>query len=458
MLKINNGKKGNYPFGGTRTIDILEKRYNRDKAENLMSFKPIPILLLLSALHLTPPLALAIGGANAADAGKPAGTVAGTTTPASAVSGATNSGTPGNASATTANRTNDLSAAIDQFNAGHYPEALALFHTAKYDATRAAEAHYYKGCCLAKLQANANAIKEFKLAKLLDKTGNVSPLATKALEAYGEATTTDKATASPPAGTAKTNVDPPHLKDCAKRITNQAEDRINRVWRDAKLPPPEYQYSPFPSGSSFSGPRISSPFPSPFGFPPVSPTLPVGGSRYKFYQYPAGGRMNPYYNTPEYAYHKQRAKNVADSAEGLVSLLTRHDDGKGVYLVPQGTNLYVRNYEYGTSIDPVLTPLRTDMKMLSAKRLPAGTSSPPAAAGTSPPPATTEAASAGATAGAESPAAEPPAAASGVIPAAPITAESSAVPTASTGGNVPAKHPAPHTVTEDEADDQDTEE
>lgn len=257
----------------------------------------------------------------------------------------------------------DISSAIEKFKSGKYAEALDLFATAKYNIDRAAEVHYYKACCLTKLNRRDESIKEYKLAKLLDKTGKVAPLAAQALQAYGESTVTDKAVAASNAAAASASVDPPSYKDCAKRITSQAEERINKIWGESKAPR-SGGFTPL----AFPG-RGFPPMPG-FGPPPGFDNL---GRRYKFYQYPpGGGRSNPYLSSPEYAYHKQRAKNLADAADGLVSLLTRPDDGKGVYLIPQGTNLYVRNYEFGSSIDPVLQPMKTDMKMWSAKRLPPG--------------------------------------------------------------------------------------
>ena len=241
----------------------------------------------------------------------------------------------------------DLADGIAKYNAGQYAQALFLIRQAKYDASRAAEAHYYKGCIFAKLNQPQDAIKEFKLAKLLGKDSPSGKLAAQALSAYGESTQTDKAQAKAQATTSTAPavskvVDPPHLENAAKRITNQAQERINRVWTEARLPNAALQAMP-----TF--------------YRPSAAAVPGFDSRYRYYE--SSRRSSSFYNSPEYAYHKQRAKGVAESAEGLVSLLTREDDGKGVYLVPQGTNLYVRNYEFGTSIDPPLIPLKTDMKM-----------------------------------------------------------------------------------------------
>lgn len=252
-----------------------------------------------------------------------------------------------------------LSEAIKKYHAGKINEALQLLNCAQYDVSRAAEAHYYKGCILAKLGAHADAVREFKLAKLLDHSGTYAPLAAQALQGYGESTQTDRAqtqamqaSAPPPP---KRLATPQQVEYTAKRISNQASERISRVWTEARLP--QKDLPPWMSpGYSRPSSRI--------------PTFDT--SRYRLYD-PNYVRNSSWTGSREYEYHRQRAKGVAESADGLVSQLTREDDGKGVFLVPHGTNLYVRNYEFGTSIDPPLLAKRTEMKMWSLKeRVPAG--------------------------------------------------------------------------------------
>lgn len=242
-----------------------------------------------------------------------------------------------------------LSLAIQKYNAGRLNEALQLLNCAQYDVSRAAEAHYYKGCILAKLGVHADAVREFKLAKLLDHTGTYAPLAKQALQAYGETTQTDKAQAAaiqasaPPAP--RRLATPGQIETAAGKINSQARDRIGRVWSEARL-----KQQDLPPWLSTAPQRSSVP-----NFDP---------NRYRMYD-PNSMRNSSWRGNREYDFHRQRAKGVAESAEGLVSLMTREDDGKGVFLVPHGTNLYVRNYEFGTSIDPPLLPKRTEMKMWS---------------------------------------------------------------------------------------------
>lgn len=236
-----------------------------------------------------------------------------------------------------------LANAISMFNAGRYEQALTLLSSAKYDGQSAGEAHYYKACSLAKLGRHEEAAREFKLAKLLDRKGNVAPLATLALGKYGEAPlSSPTSTGQTPAETITGNkppVDPPDVKSAVKQISSQAEERIARAWSERDLAEKLRGRRRFYCGGMVTCPAAGAPRPRPVYVGAVGPH----------------GTASP----------KQSAKNVADSATGLISQMTRKDDGKGVYLVPQGTNLYVRNYEYGQSIDPVLVPLKTDMKMES---------------------------------------------------------------------------------------------
>ncbi|MBY0550043.1 MAG: hypothetical protein K2W95_22400 [Candidatus Obscuribacterales bacterium] len=245
-----------------------------------------------------------------------------------------------------------LTLAIQKYNAGRLNEALQLLNSAQYDVSRAAEAHYYKGCVLARLGSHADAVREFKLAKLLDHTGTYAPLAKQALQAYGETTQTDRAQAAtiqasaPPAP--KRLATPGQIETTAGRINTQAKDRIGRVWNEARLK--SQDLPPWMTIPPTRGPIVP-------GF---------DQNRYRLYD-PNRIRNSSWKSNREYDFHQQRAKGVAESAEGLVTLLTREDDGKGVFLVPHGTNLYVRNYEFGTSIDPPLLPKRTEMKMWSLK-------------------------------------------------------------------------------------------
>lgn len=238
-----------------------------------------------------------------------------------------------------------LQSAIQMFNAGRYDEALAILSSAKYDALSAGEAHYYRACSLAKLGRHEEAMREFRLAKLLDKKGNVAPLATVALRKYSEAPHSgESSTGQTPAMTAsptKHQTDPPDVTSAVKQISSQAEERITRAWSERDLSEKIWARNGkrFRCGGIVTFPAPGAPRPRPIYVGALGPH----------------GSASP----------KESAQNVADSATSLISQMTRNDDGKGVYVVPQGTNLYVRNYEFGQSIDPVLVPLKTDKKMES---------------------------------------------------------------------------------------------
>lgn len=248
-----------------------------------------------------------------------------------------------------------LSKAIEQYKAGDYNAAMASISCAQYDAGRAAEAHYYKACIMAKMGMHEKAIREFKLAKLLGQGSQYSALAAQALKSYGESTQTDQAQTQllqalqqqQQQQQGRRGSDPPQIQKAAKRITSQAEERIRRVWNESNIKANNSPWASYRQRTNIPG---------------------FNSDRYRLIE--SQRRSSFFAGNRDYEYHRQRAKGVAESAEGLVSLLTRNDDGKGVYLVPEGTNLYVRNYEYGASIDPPLIPLRTDMKMMQISKVP----------------------------------------------------------------------------------------
>lgn len=241
-----------------------------------------------------------------------------------------------------------------KFQQGNYAEALQILEKGHFDSKQAAEAHYYKGCCLSKLGRDTEAEREFKLAKLLDKSGKVAPLAKQALE---NATKSQQAASTAPA---RTTGDPAEIKRCAQRILSQSRERIGRVWSD--------DYRPRASRLDEYTPLTTSPT-KPRRFCGTGPTYIPGISpgsfdqnRYRYHAY----QQNSYTQDPQTMYLQKKAGNVAQSAEGLLNLLTRKDDGTGVFLVPEGTNLYVRNYEYGASIDPPPPQgLKADVPMLA---------------------------------------------------------------------------------------------
>jgi len=75
---------------------------------------------------------------------------------------------------------------IAEFNAGHYDKAIALFGEAEPTNFNNAVFHYYFGSALVRTNHNADAIKQFKLALVLEPKGKVSEYCQKALANLGE--------------------------------------------------------------------------------------------------------------------------------------------------------------------------------------------------------------------------------------------------------------------------------
>jgi hypothetical protein len=75
---------------------------------------------------------------------------------------------------------------IAEFNAGHYDKAIALFGEAEPTNFNNAVFHYYFGSALVRTNHNADAIKQFKLALVLEPKGQVSEYCQKALANLGE--------------------------------------------------------------------------------------------------------------------------------------------------------------------------------------------------------------------------------------------------------------------------------
>lgn len=260
----------------------------------------------------------------------------------------------------------ELTEGIRLIAEGKYSDALTVLQKGHYDATQAAEAHYYKGQALARLHRTAEAEREFKLAKIMDTSGKIAPLADAALAKPAPTNTPSWM----PGGSTTTSTprdSSAAVKECAKRILIQSSERIERVWSDEYIPPIRKSYAhsmpvptdyPTDSFSPYRPIRVCGTGPRPIchrpgGFDP---------NRYQFHP----GKPAYSLHDPQYKHLSHKATNVAQSAEGLVNLLTREDNGKGVFLVPEGTNLYVRNYEYGAPIDPPPpVGLKTDVPMLS---------------------------------------------------------------------------------------------
>lgn len=311
---------------------------------------------------------------------------------------------------------------IKKYEQGFYTDALTALNNAHYDKKNAAEAHYYKGMALQKLGKALEAARELKLATLFDKEGRIRNLAQNALNGTSNSSGPSSipnsipisisnpsisfsgsfSIGSSPSGSshagngftnsasnswqnicgagsspnpiytpARMSSSEQEVRDCARRIMNQSTERIGNVWKEYTPNRREeylYQGDDIPGRPITRYPPNLDWAPTP-RCPPLYPSITSGRNPYRWdgrYKFHPGSISSLPYNDPQRLYLQDKAKHVAESADGLISLLTRKDDGKGVFLVPEGTNLYVRNYEFGAPIDPP-PPVgkKTDVPMLS---------------------------------------------------------------------------------------------
>lgn len=279
-----------------------------------------------------------------------------------------------------------LHQAKQAYDAGDFQGALRIIQSAKYSSSEAAEAHYLKACAYERLSKIDEACKEFKLAKLLDKSGRVAPQAQQAISnlEMSARVKLPLAVVSPVVQSSAPGLwnqasrkDPDEARSCAYRIIGQSKERINQIWDEhGARPSPSLGTCGNPSfisdtipGAGYSGgpyygqvgwcgtgPRISN--------DPSGPWQTGSGGfkgRYRYIPY----QSQRYFDNPASRHAQAKAGSVADSAEGLLKLLSRVDDGKGVFLVPEGTNLYVRNYEFGASLVPPPVELKVSEPYLA---------------------------------------------------------------------------------------------
>ena len=269
----------------------------------------------------------------------------------------------------------ELPEGIKRIAEGKYAEALSILQAGHYDSSQAAEAHYYKGIALSHLHRKDEAEKEYKLAKFLDTSGKIAAFAQTALDNMS-GTNNPAKTNLPNNSTGSAGKPDPsaEVRACAQRIMSQSSERINRIFSDEYIPPIRSNYHTLKYAHNSPGsdgrpgdwcgtgriPKCANQWTNPG--PGQDWRRLYNPDRYAYH--PGDYKRNP--NDPQWRHLSHKANNVASSAEGLVTLLTREDNGKGVFLKPEGTNLYVRNYEYGAAIDPPPpVGIKTDVPMLS---------------------------------------------------------------------------------------------
>ncbi|HEY9719419.1 MAG TPA: hypothetical protein V6C69_18215 [Trichormus sp.] len=78
-----------------------------------------------------------------------------------------------------------LQQGIEQYNAGHYSEAIGMFGAAEASEFNNPELHYYMANALARMNQKADAIREYKMALTLQPQGRLSDYCQSALRSLG---------------------------------------------------------------------------------------------------------------------------------------------------------------------------------------------------------------------------------------------------------------------------------
>lgn len=238
---------------------------------------------------------------------------------------------------------------------GENSKALEHFNLAARMNPASVEAHYGRACTLAQLGRTEEAAKEFKLTLLLGPSEDVAKKCHEKLNA-SEAKKRPVHAATPP-GTVQAK----DVESSISKILSQSEEKIKAIHSDAET----YANGIYNSRSSSLNRALEQ---AKAEAQEEARRTRVRGRR---------GYYNPYANNYlqerqqelQFAYDNQMAKAKSDfqqrrneaesramgiksSAEGLESqMINKPSETSGVYLVPTGTNLYVRNYGH---FDPVL--------------------------------------------------------------------------------------------------------
>lgn len=238
-------------------------------------------------------------------------------------------------------------------------KALDIFNAAAREHPDNADAHFGRASVLSRLGRKDEAVKEFKLTLLLNPTDDVARSCREKLSALG--IKSDAAhRSSAPVATAPLTVRTHDVEDSISKILKQSEEKItdihngsesfassvynarsdahNRAMERARQEAEEMRQAKIRFGRrlipAFTEDQIR--------------------ERQAELQYKSASALER--AKSDYEARKQeaesRALGVKDTAEGLESqMINKPSETSGVFLVPNGTNLYVRNYGH---FDPVM--------------------------------------------------------------------------------------------------------
>lgn len=233
---------------------------------------------------------------------------------------------------------------------GDFEKALEFFNEQARSNPDSAEAHMGRACALRYLNRPEEASKEYKLALLL----NPSPMVSKKCTEELKTLEAPKQTRHNEVPNTPATFGPNDVEKSMGDIMKQSEEKIKTIHKSSE----HYANGIYKSSSAvhaktledirrqiddmsinFRGRRIS----------------PPGLSEYQNeLNARASARLS--HARRDYEIRRKdaeaRALGVKESAEGLQSqMLKKPSETSGIYLIPSGTNLYVRNYGH---FDPVM--------------------------------------------------------------------------------------------------------
>lgn len=248
---------------------------------------------------------------------------------------------------------------LKYLKSGDANKALERFNAAARERPDSVEAHYGRARALAMLGRKEEAIKEFKLTLLLKPVDELAALCRENLATLS-GNTEGEHSVLPQGQTASSTVHPQDVEQSIDKILKQSEERIGLIHSHAE----SFATSIYNSRSDAHNRLMEQ---------SRQEAEEMRSARVR-----RGRRMMPAFSEQEIMERQaelqyrsmsslararsdfenrrqeaeSRALGVKESAEGLQSqMINKPSESSGVYLVPKGTNLYVRNYSH---FDPVL--------------------------------------------------------------------------------------------------------
>lgn len=261
-------------------------------------------------------------------------------------------------------RPESVSSGIGALKEGNAQKALDFFNTACRQDPASAEAHLGRACALMKLERKDEAIKEYKLVLLLEPESQSAKKAADELARHGiisqgkAADKQGKESSSSQPGPA--TVRAKDVESSILSIQKQSEEKIQNIHADAEglahsiysskmdahnrlMERLRKEEEEMRKAKMMFGRRLVPAFSEEH----IRDTFQGQHMRAAAY---LGKAKADYEDRKQEA--ESRALGIKSSAEGLQSqMISKPSESSGIYLDPNGTNLYVRNYGH---FDPIL--------------------------------------------------------------------------------------------------------